>query len=759
MNAELAAALRGDIRALRSRPFDPEDAFWNAAEDHGVHLLLADLAQSLGAAADWPAAASARARRAAVEASVVHTLRERELRRVLDRFHEADIPCLLMKGAALAHTLYAQPHLRPRRDADILIRPDDAPRAQAQLQEGEYIRAVETSGDLASFQRHFERAGVNGSLHAIDLHWRVANPQLFAYSVDYDDLAASRMPVPALGPHAWTASPAHALVLACIHHVAHHQDSDRLLWIWDIHQLLTSLTEDEVAHVVDLASNASMRAVCAHTLALAAAQFPTPSADELIARLRPLPGSDIEASARFLGGGMRLLDILGTDLTMLGWRRGATLLREHLFPPADYVRSIYKSWPGALLPAAYLHRIVHGAPKWFRRPPPPDRPRVSRLAGAARLVLVAAALINLAAGAVLALRDPARAVDLWAMYDWCRGWLLNGERLYTAPAATTDYPPNAIVWLSPMSLLPRDWLVPLWTAGALGLAPVLAYAVTRCASRGRRFSVAVPMLLFLCWTSTRTLLQFSALSMTLAFASLLLVDTHWVASGILMGLALFKPHIAGPIALHVMLTGRVRMAIVASAVVLVGWASYDARIGEAPLATASGYWHVIGEQYAGRDGLTGKTSVRQWTRASVDDPGTADAWWVSVSALLLIATAWLARRGPRPATGADALAGPALLCLWSLLAIYHNTNNLILMLPAFAFLWWLDDERTSPRRWVPLVLLQAVLTFDVPTRLIGFTPPSGWIRIAVEDFDRLVAVAAFTYIAVVWYRRTRPMVS
>ena len=756
MTTDLVAALRGDIGVLRSHPFDPDDPFWRAADDHGVHLIIADIARSLGAVEDWSPVARARARRAAVDASVVDTLRARELRRVLGGFQAAGVPCLLMKGAALAHALDAHPHLRPRRDTDILIRPDDVPCVDALLQDAGYIRATETSGELATFQRHFDRAGVNGSLHAIDVHWRVANPQLFAYSVDYDDLAASRVPVPALGPHAWTTSLSHTLVLACIHRVAHHQDSDRLLWIWDIHQLMTACSEQDAARVVDLASKASMRAVCAHTLEVAAAQFHTRSAPKLIARVRPVPGAEAEASARFLGGGLRLVDILQADLTTLGWRRGATLLREHLLPPADYMRSIYRGWPAALLPVAYLHRVVRGAPKWFRRPPAPiDRPRLSKLARVAMLVLAGAACVNLAAGVVLALRDPARAGDLWSMYDWCRRWLLSGERLYTGPDAITDYPPNAIVLLSPLALVPPHWLVPLWTAGALALAPALAYVVTRCASRGDRSSVAVPMLLFLCWTSTRTLLQFSALSMTLAFMSLLFVDAHWVASGVLLGLALFKPHIAGPVALYVSLTGRARVAIVAAVVVVGGWAAYDARTGEPPLATVSGYWHVLADVYGGRDGLMGKTSIRAWTHAGVNDPRTADVWWLCLSALLLAIAAWLATRGPRRAVGAAALAGPALLCLWSLLAIYHHVNNLILMLPALAFVWWLDDERSSLRRWVPLALLQAVLTVDVPTRLTAVTPPGGWIRLVVEDVDRVVVVVVFVYVAALWYRVTR----
>ena len=367
MTKALAGALRGDASVLRSHPFDPDDPFWRAAETHGVHLMLADLAQTTGAAREWPPDASARARTASIDAASVHALRERELRRVLGRLAAAGVPCLLLKGAALAHTLYPQPHLRPRRDTDVLIRRDDVTRIDALMHDAGYTRAVETSGDLASSQRHFDGPGANGSLHALDVHWRIANPQVFAHSLGYDELTASRAAVPALGPHAWTLSPAHALALACIHRVAHHPDTDRLLWSWDVHRLAAG---EEAARFIAVASKASMREVCAHTLASAASRFG--GLDDLIAHVRPDAGAQPEASARFLGRGLRQVDILRTDVAHLGWRRGATLLREHLFPSAEYMRSVYPAWPAALLPAAYVHRIVLGAPKWFRRPADAD---------------------------------------------------------------------------------------------------------------------------------------------------------------------------------------------------------------------------------------------------------------------------------------------------------------------------------------------------------------------------------------------------
>ena len=375
-------------------------------------------------------------------------------------------------------------------------------------------------------------------------------------------------------------------------------------------------------------------------------------------------------------------------------------------------------------------------------------PRAGRLA---LFVLAAAACVNLAAGATLALRDPARASDLWAMYEWCGRWL-SGEGLYTAADAVTDYPPNAIVMLSPMALLPWPWLVPLWTAFALALAPALAYLAVRLVSRGDPVAAAAPMLLFLCWTSSRTLLQFTALSMVLAWLSVRLVDSHRFASGVALGLALFKPHIAGPIALWALVTGRARVVIVAAAVVIAGWTAYDARIGENPLATLAGYYGVLGRLHAGPDGLVGRTGLRGWTTMLTADSRAADAWWIAGSAFVLAGIVWLVRRDPRRPLASGGLAITSLFCLWSLFAFYHNTNNLIMMLPAFVFVWFVDDRSSSPRPWVPIVLLQAALMFDVPTRLGPRMPPEHWATLAVEHFDRVLVVATLVYVALRCYR-------
>src|SRR6266436_1779063 len=58
---------------------------------------------------------------------------ERDEKAICEATHRQGIDLLLIKGAALAYTHYASPHLRPRDDIDLLIRRADLERASAML--------------------------------------------------------------------------------------------------------------------------------------------------------------------------------------------------------------------------------------------------------------------------------------------------------------------------------------------------------------------------------------------------------------------------------------------------------------------------------------------------------------------------------------------------------------------------------------------------------------------------------------------------
>jgi hypothetical protein len=154
--------------------------------------------------------------------------------------------------------------------------------------------------------------------------------------------------------------------VACVHRVAHHRDTDDLLWLFDVHLLARAFASHERDAFTQLASARRMRAVCARTLSLAQAAFGGLDV-EWVAALSAV-GSNGEPSAALLRGGLRQVDILKADLTATPrWPDRLQLLREHLFPRAAFMYERYGRRRRLALPLLYLHRIVTGLPKWFRR--------------------------------------------------------------------------------------------------------------------------------------------------------------------------------------------------------------------------------------------------------------------------------------------------------------------------------------------------------------------------------------------------------
>ena len=348
----LGARLRGDAVAIA-----PE--MLAAARRHRVHLLLAYQLPPSELAAGGLAAELR-------EAAIVDAWRQRTLRGVIDDLASAGIAALVLKGAALAHTCYAAPFLRPRRDVDLLTAHGDVDRAERRLLASGWQRAIEPDAALASAQRHYSHTGAHGLIEHVDLHWNISNARVFADAVGVEELQARSVALPALGPHGRVLARADALLLACVHRVAHHFDTVSLLWLWDIHVLVSALTSDEAQQFIGLATRSRMRAVCARGILLAAEYFQTAGAAPLAAALAAGAVAD-EPSARFMAS-RRTVDVVLSDLRHAGnWPGRARLLTEHLFPPRAYMGARYPRWPAPLLPAAYIYRIVRGAPAWFRR--------------------------------------------------------------------------------------------------------------------------------------------------------------------------------------------------------------------------------------------------------------------------------------------------------------------------------------------------------------------------------------------------------
>jgi hypothetical protein len=340
-------------------------AFLNAAKQQGMLPVIADRLSSV--TVDSGVATAVQAEASGFVAADLY--RERELRRVLDALAARGVRAVVFKGAALAYTHYARPDLRPRDDSDLLVPPEARATAHHTLVGLGYRPHQHVTGDLVSYQAIYEKTQNGVVLHVVDLHWRVANPQLFADALSFEEIDAAAQPIATLGSSARGPSAPHALFLACVHRVAHHRDEKLLMWIYDIHLLASRMTAGEWAVFLDLAARRKMMAICRQGLALSAEHFGT-AVPPQVAEDSRYAHADAreEPSAAFMNRDRAQLSTFLSDLQALAsWSDRGRLLKQHLCPPPAYMRQVYAPSSRAPLPALYMWRAVRGAWRWIAR--------------------------------------------------------------------------------------------------------------------------------------------------------------------------------------------------------------------------------------------------------------------------------------------------------------------------------------------------------------------------------------------------------
>lgn len=354
------------------------------------------------------------------------------------------------------------------------------------------------------------------------------------------------------------------------------------------------------------------------------------------------------------------------------------------------------------------------------------------------------ALLNLSAGVVVA-SWPERQSDLDTIRRWGRSWLVEGSTIYVSDGDAPDYPPHAIVALSPLGVLPDGWAVPIWALVNLGLAPTACWLAVRAARPAARFpAAALPILMFLCWGGFRTLLQFSLLSLVLGLLAVVLADRRPNWSGVCLGLSLMKPQVAAPFFLWALFTRRLRPAVLAVAVVGGGVAVFCLRAGTSPIRLVPRYLEILQTFYVTDPIMVGLAQLRPLLAAALPSAAVADGAAAGFAGALLLAIVvfgFAEGRSRPPLT----VSAPALAGVWSLLTFYHLTYGFILLLPTATLLLFRNTAPTRPLRLTMFWALQTFLMFDVPGlwRRFGSSitvAPDRVLGVAIHA-DRILALA------------------
>jgi len=368
----IPAVLRGGSTQwpLHSDPFETP-GFVALARYHGVLPLLNPCLSRMTGKETWPQKILEACREEAIYQATIELARGHEIPRVLDALAVAGVKPLVLKGGALAYSHYPSPALRPRADTDILIPPVLAKQAEETLARLGYEQSQGITGDLISYQASWSRSDHMGATHGLDVHWRINNSQILAKVLSYGELEPRSTPLPAMGPNAYALAPVDALLLACIHRTGHanvayyvgdipYVGGDRLIWLYDIHLLISAMSRTELHEFAALAASKRIKAICFDAVMRSSQYFATSIPAEVLAALTP--SGRMEPSARYLSGG-RLRQMLGDFLALESWGERARWVRELACPSEAYMRSKYPDAATTWLPLLYGRR----AWGWLRK--------------------------------------------------------------------------------------------------------------------------------------------------------------------------------------------------------------------------------------------------------------------------------------------------------------------------------------------------------------------------------------------------------
>ena len=370
----------------------------------------------------------------------------------------------------------------------------------------------------------------------------------------------------------------------------------------------------------------------------------------------------------------------------------------------------------------------------------------------------ALAMINLAAGIVIS-SQPHRLYDLESIMRWGQYWLADGTNVYEPGRwGAVDYPPNAVVLLSPLALMPLGLAHPLWMLLNLAMAIVAPYYAARFFRPHDPFRViALPVLMFLCWGGMRTLTQFTLIALTCSIAAMVTADRRPITAGAWLGLAMMKPQVALPVFLWSVFTRRwttvlTSFALVASLVVV-----FCARAGAHPLEVAVRYVEILAIHHTGEAILAGISELRPLIDQLVTNVSDVDAIAGSI-ALGLIAGICAAGFQEGAVRKKVLYAAPPLVGCWSLMSFYHLTYGFVILLPVMMLLA-LNDARPSRVRQTLFWVLQAGMMFDIPglSRRAGLANTALYSN-ALAHADRALILTLFVgLVALAWREASEPL--
>jgi hypothetical protein len=169
----------------------------------------------------------------------------KQLKEVLETLCRKDVDVIVLKGLALAWSVYPHFAARPFGDIDLLTKSEQFLHARKSLLEIGYsikFKRYEIYKDICKAEEFFHKTDRRKPL-ALDLHWNLFHH----FGIDRNgwtiDVFRQKEPVKVPGISFFTLDPVDAFIHSAVHLTLNHDEGIRLIWITDLAYLTRKLNE------------------------------------------------------------------------------------------------------------------------------------------------------------------------------------------------------------------------------------------------------------------------------------------------------------------------------------------------------------------------------------------------------------------------------------------------------------------------------------------------------------------------------------
>ena len=242
-----------------------------------------------------PEAASA-LKRAYYVAAARHAVLSASLGTALRALKTAKIETMVLKGAALAETVYPSPACRPMTDVDLLVRPEDL-RAADRALAGLGYRAVDGRAeaidpDLPASLSTLEYQAEDPIAPPIHLHWHLVNTSVpveaYRDRIDLGEVWAEALPFRVAGAETLRMASHHLIVYLCEHALRPAHAFYKPAHVTDLARVIAGgLETADWARVADVARRFGLDRMVYLGLLIVRDRADAPVPDEVLRALRP----------------------------------------------------------------------------------------------------------------------------------------------------------------------------------------------------------------------------------------------------------------------------------------------------------------------------------------------------------------------------------------------------------------------------------------------------------------------------------------